>query len=135
MHEQIVFADCWKALTQYRRGRYICPACAGHNLTFSRSGAWNCWNDPSRTHRLEIMAALGVKLKRSIPQPEPEYDLNIAPNIDPIEIESGLIVGGDIEQMVDFNADRFTGIVRQMLSTRSIDHPSELTNLFNYYSP
>jgi hypothetical protein len=296
MHEQIVFADCWKALTQYRRGRYICPACAGHNLTFSRSGAWNCWNDPSRTHRLEIMAALGVKLKRSIPQPEPEYDLNIAPNIhpaqlgfplvrpgkllvevegnrthylygncqrvvridlpgdkivypqhrsgniwvngagsrpwlpyglsrylpypgktnlilivegqkcveiahqrgiptlclesgdysqntifdklravknrfervllvllpdndlagnrkaqriihtaryfslptlllDPIEIESGLIVGGDIEQMVDFNADRFTGIVRQMLSTRSIDHPSEPTNLFNYYSP
>jgi hypothetical protein len=58
MRNQIVLADYKQTLTPYRRGRYICPACAGHNLTFSRLGAWNCWNDPTRAHRLEIMAAL-----------------------------------------------------------------------------
>jgi hypothetical protein len=56
----IIFADYQESLTPYRkeRGRFYCPACGGHNLTFSRIGKWTCWNDPTRAHRLEILAAV-----------------------------------------------------------------------------
>jgi hypothetical protein len=107
MREQIILADCWKTLTQYRRGRYICPACAGHNLTFSRSGAWNCWNHPTRTHRLEIMAALGVGLKRSLPPPEPEYYPNINPNIHPSQLGFPLMRPGELLMEVDGNRTHY----------------------------
>jgi hypothetical protein len=96
MSEQIVLADCWKTLIQYRRGRYICPACAGHNLTFSRSGAWNCWNDPTRAHRVEIMTALGLRLKHSHLYSEPEYYPNVAPNIYPSQLHFPLMRPGDL---------------------------------------
>jgi hypothetical protein len=36
--------------------------------------------------------------------------------LDPIEIEPGLVVGGDIEQIVGLDADRFTRIIKQMLA-------------------
>jgi hypothetical protein len=39
--------------------------------------------------------------------------------LDPIKIEPGLAIGGDIEQMVNFDADRFTKIVKQMLARPS----------------
>jgi hypothetical protein len=58
MRQPIALADYKDSLRPYRRNRYYCPACSGHNLTFSPEGAWNCWNDPTQLHRLEIMAAL-----------------------------------------------------------------------------
>jgi hypothetical protein len=40
------------------QGKYHCPACSGHNLSFSKQGHWNCFNDPTRQHRIEIIKAL-----------------------------------------------------------------------------
>jgi hypothetical protein len=108
MHEQIILADYWKTLTQYRRGRYVCPACAGHNLTFSRTGAWNCWNNPSSAHRLEIMTALGVGLKHSFPPPEPEYYPNVIPNIHPAQLSFPLVSPGELLVEVEGNRTHYS---------------------------
>jgi hypothetical protein len=86
MRNQIVFADYKQTLTPYRRGRYICPACAGHNLTFSRSGAWNCWNDPTRAHRLEIMAQLIPDFKQSTSRVKSEQCPIVIPRIHPAQL-------------------------------------------------
>jgi hypothetical protein len=51
-------SDYKERLKRYKPNRYYCPVCGGHNLTFSAIGKWNCWNDDSRSHRLEIMAAV-----------------------------------------------------------------------------
>jgi hypothetical protein len=41
------------------RGKYWCPSCEGHNLSICRrTGKWNCWNDPTRHHRIEIARKL-----------------------------------------------------------------------------
>jgi hypothetical protein len=101
MREQIILVDRWKTLTPHRRGRYVCPACAGHNLTFSRTGAWNCWNHPTRAHRLEIMTALGVGWKSSFPHPEPEYYPNIIPNIHPAQLSFPLMRPGELVEVED----------------------------------
>jgi hypothetical protein len=56
----IIFADYKNILTPYpkEKGKYYCPACGGHNLSFSHQGKWNCWNNPTREHRLEIIAQI-----------------------------------------------------------------------------
>ena len=66
MRQPIVLADYKDALTPYRRyrERYYCPVCNGHNLTFSPAGAWMCWNEPTREHRVEIMARLVPNFKQ-----------------------------------------------------------------------
>lgn len=38
-----------------RDGKYICPACGGNNFDVNkRTGAYNCFDDPSAAHRAEI---------------------------------------------------------------------------------
>ena len=83
--EPIVLANYKHLLTNYRRypNRYWCPVCGCHNLTFSPKGEWMCWNDPTREHRLEIMARLVPDFKQSQPrQSEPIFH-PIVPNIHP----------------------------------------------------
>jgi putative DNA primase/helicase len=66
MSEPINLANYKEDLTRYRSypNRYWCPVCDGHNLTFSPIGQWMCWNDPTRAHRIEIMAALVPNFKQ-----------------------------------------------------------------------
>jgi hypothetical protein len=91
MGKQIVLADYKENLTPYRRGRYICPVCTGHNLTFSLAGAWNCWNHPTREHRVEIMAALVPNFKQFTKRVESEaYPVNI-PRIHPAQLHFPLM--------------------------------------------
>lgn|GEM_PF-3292948 len=58
--EKVILADSTNLLIPYQKekGKYYCPACGGHNLSFHKDGRWNCWNDPSRYHRIEIMKTL-----------------------------------------------------------------------------
>lgn len=80
----INLADYKAALEPYRRNRnqFICPVCQGHYLTFSPIGKWNCWNDPSRAHRLEILAAIVPdygKTTRSQPPSDPSPEIILPP--------------------------------------------------------
>ena len=56
----IIFAEYKSKLKRYQNqaNRFWCPVCDTHTLTFAPTGAWNCWNDPERIHRLEILAAV-----------------------------------------------------------------------------
>jgi hypothetical protein len=56
----IIFAEHKSKLKRYQNqvNRFWCPVCNTHTLTFSPTGAWNCWNDPERIHRLEILAVV-----------------------------------------------------------------------------
>jgi hypothetical protein len=65
MNQKIILANYKDALTPYHRekGKYYCPACGGHNLSFSSDGKWNCWNNPTKEHRREIMAAIVPEFK------------------------------------------------------------------------
>lgn len=75
-------ADCKKQLQRYRHNRFYCPVCGGHNLTFSPVGKWNCWNDDSRAHRLEIMSAvIPTRGKNYSPNPtsEPPPEILLPP--------------------------------------------------------
>lgn len=56
----IIFAEYKSKLKRYQNqvNRFWCPVCNTHTLTFAPNGAWNCWNDPERIHRLEILAAV-----------------------------------------------------------------------------
>jgi hypothetical protein len=56
----IIFAEYKSKLKRYQHqaNRFWCPVCGTHTLTFAPTGAWNCWNDPERIHRLEILAAV-----------------------------------------------------------------------------
>ena len=85
MHQPIVLANYKDNLRLYRKNRYYCPACPGHNLTFCPLGRWNCWNDPSRAHRLEIMAALIPDFNRSgyTPRVKSEPCPTILPRVHP----------------------------------------------------
>jgi hypothetical protein len=56
-----ILLDRINDLVPYRkeRGKYWCPGCNGHNLSICRrTGKWNCWNDPTRHHRIEIIRKL-----------------------------------------------------------------------------
>ena len=92
MREPIMLADYKHLLTSYRRypNRYYCPACGGHNLTFSPEGKWMCWNDPTREHRIEIMMRLVPEFKRSEPRTQPVARISI-PNIHPLQLGYPLI--------------------------------------------
>jgi hypothetical protein len=91
----IILANRKELLTPDRRqkGRYICPACDGHNLTFSPKGEWMCWNNPTREHRLEILDLLFPNRERSnhVPKREPEYPQEIAPRVHPSQLGYPLI--------------------------------------------
>jgi hypothetical protein len=93
MREPIVLADYKHLLTNYRRypNRYWCPACSCHNLTFSPAGKWMCWNDPTREHRLEIMARLVPDFKQSAPRRSESGFRPIIPNIHPAQLSYPLI--------------------------------------------
>jgi hypothetical protein len=56
----IIFAEYKSKLKRYQNqvNRFWCPVCNTHTLTFAPTGAWNCWNDPERIHRLEILAVV-----------------------------------------------------------------------------
>ncbi len=91
----IVLADHKEVLTPYRRqkDRYICPACEGHNLTFSDRGEWTCWNNPTREHRFEILDRLFPNRERSnhVTKREPEYPMPLAPTIHPSQLSYPLL--------------------------------------------
>ena len=93
MPQPIVLADYKDNLHLYRKNRYYCPACPGHNLTFCPLGRWNCWNDPTRAHRLEIMAALVPDFNRSgyTPQVKSEPCPIILPRVHPALLHFPLI--------------------------------------------
>jgi hypothetical protein len=86
----IILADHKEVLTPYRRQkeRYICPACEGHNLTFSDLGEWTCWNNPTREHRFEILDRLFPDRERSdhVTKREPEYPQANTPTIHPSQL-------------------------------------------------
>jgi hypothetical protein len=89
----IVLADYKDTLTPYRRypERYYCPACDGHNLTFSPAGKWMCWNQPTREHRLEIMARLVPNFKQFARRVKPESYPVIIPRIHPAQLHFPLM--------------------------------------------
>jgi hypothetical protein len=91
----IILADHKEVLTPYLRQheRYYCPACDGHNLTFSDIGEWTCWNNPTREHRFEILDRLFPDRERAdrVPKREPEYPQEIAPTVHPSQLGYPLI--------------------------------------------
>jgi hypothetical protein len=93
MRQPIVLADYKDALTPYRRyrERYYCPVCNGHNLTFSPTGAWMCWNDPTRDHRVEIMARLVPNFKQFASRVNSEPCPVIIPRIYPAQLHFPLM--------------------------------------------
>jgi hypothetical protein len=105
MREPIVLADYKHLLTNYRRdpNRYWCPACSSHNLTFSPEGKWMCWNDPTREHRLEIMARLIPDFKRSAPRQSESGFRPIIPKIHPLQLGYPLIAD---EVLSEVNGNR-----------------------------
>lgn len=103
----IILADHKEILTPYRRQkeRYICPACDGHNLTFSDGGRWTCWNNPTREHRFEILDRLFPDRERSdrVPKREPEYPQEIAPTVHPSQLGYPLMTD---EVLCEFRGNR-----------------------------
>ena len=93
MREPIMLADYKHLLTSYRRypNRYWCPACSCHNLTFSPEGKWMCWNDPTREHRIEIMARLVPDFKQSTPRRSELVIYPTIPKIHPLQLGYPLI--------------------------------------------
>ncbi|AFY97103.1 hypothetical protein [Chamaesiphon minutus] len=93
MPQPVVLADYKDALTPYRsyRERYYCPVCNGHNLTFSPTGAWMCWNEPTREHRVEIMARLVPNFKQFASRVKSEPCPVIIPRIHPARLHFPLI--------------------------------------------
>ncbi len=93
MRQPIVLADYKEALTPYRRyrERYYCPACDGHNLTFSPEGKWMCWNEPTREHRVEIMARLVPNFKQFASRVRSEPCPVIIPRIHPAQLHFPLM--------------------------------------------
>lgn len=102
MTQPIVLADYKNALTPYRshRERYYCPVCDGHNLTFSPIGQWMCWNDPSREHRLEIMARLVPNFERFASRVKSESHPIVLPRIHPAQLHFPLVKDELLAQVV-----------------------------------
>jgi hypothetical protein len=93
MYQPIVLADYKHLLTAYRRypNRYWCPACDCHNLTFSPEGKWMCWNNPTREHRVEIMARLVPNFKQFAKRVKSESCPVIIPRIHPAQLHFPLM--------------------------------------------
>jgi hypothetical protein len=93
MRKSIVLAEYKHLLTAYHRypNRYWCPACGCHNLTFSPEGKWMCWNNPTREHRLEIMARLIPNFKHFARRIKPESYPVIIPRIYPAQLHFPLM--------------------------------------------
>jgi hypothetical protein len=93
MRKSIVLAEYKHLLTAYHRypNRYWCPACGCHNLTFSPEGKWMCWNNPTREHRLEIMARLIPNFKHFARRIKPESYPVIIPRIHPAQLHFPLM--------------------------------------------
>ena len=102
MRQPIVLADYKDALTPYRRyrERYYCPVCNGHNLTFSPIGQWMCWNDPTRAHRIEIMAQLLPDFKQFTNRVKSEPCPVIIPRIHPVQLHFPLIKDDRLVEVV-----------------------------------
>ncbi len=137
MHQRIILADYKHLLTPYRRyhSRYWCPACGGHNLTFSSEGKWMCWNDPTRAHRLEIMAVLVPNLKLSNPKPEPVYYPTVVLNIHSSQLGFPLMCPGDLLVEVDRNRTHYSyghgqRVVRIDIPGDKIIYPQHLDGEF-----
>ncbi len=93
MREPIILADYKHLLRNYRRypNRYWCPACDCHNLTFSPEGKWMCWNNPTREHRVEIMARLVPNFKQFARRVKSESYPVIIPRIHPAQLHFPLM--------------------------------------------
>jgi hypothetical protein len=102
MYQPILLADYKGVLTPYRRypNRYWCPACKCHNLTFSLEGKWNCWNDPTRAHRLEIMARLIPDLKQSASKIRSEPCPIVIPRIHPAQLHFPLMKDAKLAETI-----------------------------------
>jgi hypothetical protein len=102
MRQPIVLADYKDALTPYRRyrERYYCPVCNGHNLTFSPTGAWMCWNEPTREHRVEIMARLVPDFKQFTRRVKPESYPVIIPRIHPAQLHFPLMKDDKLAEVI-----------------------------------
>jgi hypothetical protein len=98
----IVLADYKNALTPYRRyrERYYCPVCNGHNLTFSTTGAWMCWNEPTREHRVEIMARLVPDFKQFTSRVKSESYPVIIPRIHPAQLHFPLMKDDRLAEVI-----------------------------------
>ena len=75
-----ILAEYKSKLKRYQNqaNRFWCPVCNTHTLTFATTGAWNCWNDPERIHRLEILAVVVPdfgQTSKSNPPPAPPPDI------------------------------------------------------------
>lgn len=84
----IIFAEHKSKLRRYQNqvNRFWCPVCNTHTLTFAPTGAWNCWNDPERIHRLEILAVVvpdfgKTSARESVQSPPPDIILPPIPLI------------------------------------------------------
>ena len=99
-----MLADYKHLLTSYRRypNRYWCPACSCHNLTFSPEGKWMCWNDPTREHRIEIMARLVPDFKQSAPRRSEPVVYPIISKIHPLQLGCPLMTN-EVLSEVDGN--------------------------------
>ena len=102
MRQPIVLADYKDALTPYRRyrERYYCPVCNGHNLTFSPTGAWMCWNEPTREHRVEIMARLVPDFRQFASRVRSEPCPVIIPRIHPAQLHFPLMKDDKLAEIV-----------------------------------
>jgi hypothetical protein len=102
VQQQIILADCKDALTPYRqeKERYYCPACQGHNLTFSPDGKWTCWNIPTREHRFEIIAQVIPNFQKYSPQVASKpYTVQLN-HIEPAQLHFPLIVNELLAKVV-----------------------------------
>jgi len=53
-------------------GKYICPACGGNDFSINeKTGAFNCWHDPSPAHRAEVRNALAPLVRWEKPPRDP----------------------------------------------------------------
>lgn len=56
--------DHLEQLEPSKEGKYICPACGGNDFTISKkTGAFNCWHDPSPAHRAEVRNVLAPMVR------------------------------------------------------------------------
>jgi hypothetical protein len=102
MYTQLLLVKYRSTLTPYHRerGKYYCPACGGHNLSFSRSGAWNCWNNPSYEHRIEILKAVIPDFKQIPPRSRPPPPFPVKLPIHPAQIHFPLIMDKRLTEVV-----------------------------------
>lgn len=133
MRQPIVLADYKDALTPYRRyrERYYCPVCDGHNLTFSPTGAWMCWNEPTREHRVEIMARLVPDFKQSASRVKSEPCPVIIPRIHPAQLHFPLMKD---EQLAEIVGRRTVYWYSDKQRVVRIDYPTDKVIFPQFYS-